>query len=227
MTLRQAKKRELPARWGVPPGVLGAGAALVTLLWGMTAQAAPDVAARLLKEGEVPQASGPMMWTFWILGALTVIGAVATITRRNPVMAAVCLVGTLCASAGLYLLLHATFMAAIQVMVYAGAIMVLFIFVIMAVEHPEHEETGLMQSTGTKVLGLIAIALLFFRTMGVLVGPGVKSAGLVSDTYGNVSTLGKLLFSDYLFPFEAISILLLVAIIGAVVVSRHRTRQEG
>jgi NADH-quinone oxidoreductase subunit J len=161
---------------------------------------------------------------FYLLAGLTVLSALACITRRNPVVAAVWLVGTLGASAGIYLLLHATFMAAIQVLVYAGAIMVLFVFVIMAVERPAQEEIGLGRSLGTKLIGLVALALLSFRLLPVLWGPEVRQASVVAREFGTVNDLGRLLFTNYLFPFEAISILLLVAIVGAVVVTR-RNRQ--
>ena len=163
---------------------------------------------------------------FYIIGGLTVLGAVATITRRNPVVAAVCLVGTLCVSAGLYLLLHATFLAVMQVLVYAGAIMVLFTFVIMAVERPEQEHTGIMISTGTKVVGIVATLFLFFRVLSVLMGPEIKKPVAVAETFGDVRHLGTLFFNQYLFPFEAISVLLLTAIVGAVVVSRRGGRRR-
>ncbi len=162
---------------------------------------------------------------FYVIGGLTVMGAVATITRRNPVVAAVCLVMTLCTSAGLYLLLHATFLAAMQVLVYAGAIMVLFIFVIMAVERPEEEETGILISPTTKAVGVLAVLFLFWRVIAVVRGPEIKKAVAISDNYGDVRHIGSLFFNEYLLPFEAISVLLLTAIVGAVVISRRRKRQ--
>ena len=112
-----------------------AAAALAVGLLSAIALAAPD--AVFVPESAARPSAG-IMAAFWVIGGLTVIGALITVTRRNPVAAAVALVCTLVCSAGLYLLLHATFMAAIQVMVYAGAIMVLFVFVIMAVKDPEH-----------------------------------------------------------------------------------------
>jgi NADH-quinone oxidoreductase subunit J len=167
------------------------------------------------------------IWGFYIIGGLTLLGAVATITRRNPVVAAVCLVGTLVGTGGLYVLLHATFMAAIQVLVYAGAIMVLFVFVVMAVERPEEEEIGLGRALGTKVIGVIALVLLLLRLVPLVMGPEVRRVGaIVPSSFGTVEDVGRLLFSTYLFPFEAISILLLVAIVGAVVVTRHRREME-
>ena len=163
---------------------------------------------------------------FYIIGGLTVLGAVATITRRNPVVAAVCLVATLVTSAGLYLLLHASFLAVMQILVYAGAIMVLFTFVIMAVERPEQEETGIMISSGTKAVGVLATLFLFFRVLTVIMGPEIKKPVAVAETFGDVRHLGALFFNQYLLPFEAISVLLLTAIVGAVVVSRRGGRRR-
>ena len=172
--------------------------------------------------GAKPAAS--LMWTFYIIGGLTVIGAVLTITRRNPVVAAVCLVGTLAGTAGLYLLLHATFLAAMQVLVYAGAIMVLFVFVVMAVDRPEEEEI-LGRSYLNLIVAVGVVAVLFLRLFPLLAGPDVKqTTAVVGKSFGTVESIGRLLFSDYLFPFEALSLLLLVAIVGAVVITRHASR---
>lgn len=205
------------------PFIAGLGALLGALLLPGLAAAADK--ATLTVQGAEPASAG-MMAAFYIIGALTVVGAVATITRRNPVVAAVCLVGTLCASAGLYLLLHATFLAAMQVLVYAGAIMVLFIFVIMAVEHPDKEEYGLRRSPVVKVLGVVGVLLLFARLVPLLVRPDlVRAPAEVAAGYGDVYALGRLFFGEFLFPFEAISLLLLTAIVGAVVVSRRRARR--
>jgi NADH-quinone oxidoreductase subunit J len=199
--------------------IVSLAAALAPLLLGGSAALAAQKVT--LTVGGSPIARGPEMWAFWILGGLTVLGAVAVITRRNPVVAAVCLVGTLFVSAGLYLLLHATFMAVIQVLVYAGAIMVLFVLVVMAVEHPEEEELGLLRGTVSKIIGVAAGLFLMFCLARVLT-KSTFTTGEVAVDFGTVSSIGKLLFSDYLFPFEAISILLLVSIVGAVVVSRSR-----
>jgi NADH-quinone oxidoreductase subunit J len=151
---------------------------------------------------------------------------VLTISRRNPITAAVSLVGTLICSAGVFLLLQASFMAAIQVLVYAGAIMVLFVLVVMSVEHPEHEELGFLRGTLPKLCGVVAIGWLLFRMALVAMGPEVRPPATVSADWGTVSSMSRLLFSDYLFPFEAISLLLLTAIVGAVVVTRRRAQTE-
>jgi NADH-quinone oxidoreductase subunit J len=198
-------------------------AAALALLPG-AALAAPSVTVTV---GAHPlRPSGAVGVAFWVLGALTVIGAVLTISRRNPVTAAVSLVGTLVCSAGVFLLLHASFMAVIQVLVYAGAIMVLFVLVVMSVEHPEHEELGFLRGTAAKVVGIAALGWLLFRMGLVVMGPEVRPPSTVPADWGTVSSISRLLFSDYLFPFEAISLLLLTAIVGAVVVTRRRSQNE-
>lgn len=170
---------------------------------------------------EVAAGSSAEIVAFWIFGALTLVGAALTVTRRNPVTAAISLVLTLFCIGGLYLVLHGTFLAAIQVLVYAGAIMVLFIFVVMAVARYDAEEFGLARGVLPKVLGLVAIGLLADRLLRVLTAGNGPTPGPVADTFGDVRTIGQLLFSDYLFPFEALSLLLLVAIVGAVMVTRR------
>jgi NADH-quinone oxidoreductase subunit J len=194
-------------------------AAAAVALIGAAALAGQDVTFTV---GAVPKVPAGTLWTFRIVALLTGAGALATITRRNPVTAAICLVATLLCSAGLYLLLHATFLAVIQVLVYAGAIMVLFVLVIMSVDRPEHEELGLLRGTGTKVVGIAAMIWLLYRVVHVLVSPEVRRPSAAPEVFGSVTSVGKQLFGDYLFPFEAISILLLVAIVGAVAVSRRR-----
>jgi NADH-quinone oxidoreductase subunit J len=201
----------------------GALVAALALLAGGEA-AAQDIAFAVGRAA--PRPSTGVLAAFYVLGGLTVAGAIATITRRNPVTAAVCLVGTLATSAGLYLLLHASFIAVIQVLVYAGAIMVLFVLVVMAVERPEREESGLLRGTVTKLVGVAAGGYFLARLIKVVMGPEVKTPVAVAREWGDLRTIGKLLFSDYLFPFEAISVLLLVAIVGAVVVSRRRRSED-
>jgi NADH-quinone oxidoreductase subunit J len=208
-------------RWALSLGTLLAGVLATAAAW-----AAQD---KVFTAPGADVATPGNLWAFYIIGGLTVAGAVATITRRNPVVAAVCLVGTLACSAGIYVLLHATFMAAMQVLIYAGAIMVLFIFVVMTVERPDEETVGLGHALGTKVIGVVALGLLFFRLIPVVMGPEVRLATVIPSRsdFGTVTNIGNLLFkSNYLFPFEALSILLLVAIVGAVVVSRRKRASD-
>lgn len=157
---------------------------------------------------------------FYLLAALTTIGAVATVTHRNPLISALCLVATLFAVAGLFALLQAHFLAAIQVIVYAGAIMVLFVFVIMLLDRPDLEAVVALRSLFTKIVGVGAVFLLVVRLIPVLRGVGARAE--VGEDYGTVRAMGRLLLHEYVFPFEAISVVLLVAIVGAVVLTKPR-----
>ncbi len=157
---------------------------------------------------------------FYAFAALSVVGAVATVTRTNPVVAVMCLVGTFFALAGVYVTLYAHFIAVIQVLVYAGAIMVLFIFVVMLLGREESEPWWKQRGIATKVLGLGGIAYIGARLVGVLMHYPHQAAE-PAPAFGTVASIGKLLVTDYLFPFEAISVLLLVAIVGALVIASH------
>jgi NADH-quinone oxidoreductase subunit J len=188
---------------------------------------------------------------FWALALATVGGSLFVITRRNLVAAVMGMVGTFFALAALYAMLYAHFLAAIQVLVYAGAIMVLFVFVIMILNRPEDEPWALQGLLGKALAGL-AILYLLFRVSGVLWGvkdtphaavaaprPQVADATKVGvletpaqsarrqDDWGSTRSVGKALFRDYLFPFEAVSLVLLVAVVGGIALSRpHREERE-
>ena len=188
---------------------------------------------------------------FWILALATVGGALFVITRRNLVAAVMGMVGTFFALAALYAMLYAHFLAAIQVLVYAGAIMVLFVFVVMILNRPEDEPWALQGLFG-KALAGVAILYMLVRVSGVLwdvkdtphavvAGPrpqmvdttrsGVlqtpRQAAEREDDWGSTRAVGKALFRDYLFPFEAVSLVLLVAVVGGITLSRpHREQGE-
>jgi NADH-quinone oxidoreductase subunit J len=162
---------------------------------------------------------------FLILATATAVTALLVILQRNPVTSAIFLILTFFSLAGIYLLLFAEFIAVIQVLVYAGAIMVLFLFVIMLL-NPDQERKFLVRNRLQKVLavflsfvllGLIAMvfqAAFFEGTRGLF--PPEKVAAL-----GNTQIVARLLFTDFLLPFEITSVLLLVAIIGAIVLAKR------
>jgi NADH-quinone oxidoreductase subunit J len=162
---------------------------------------------------------------FVILAGATAVTALLVILQRNPVASAIFLILTFFSLAGLYLLLFAQFVAVIQVLVYAGAIMVLFLFVIMLLNLEEAEKI-LLRNRRQKVLGvilagvLLGMTALFFRAAffkGVQgLFPPEKVAAL-----GNTQVVARLLFTDFLLPFEITSIFLLVAIIGAIVLVKR------
>jgi NADH-quinone oxidoreductase subunit J len=171
-------------------------------------------------------ALAPGFWdqfVFWLLAAFVTFFAVFTITRKNPVTAVMSLVATFFGLAGIYATLSAHFLAVLQVLVYAGAIMVLFIFVVMILNR---EEVSPLSFRPLRILGVIASAYLLVKfgdvvTVGIVPGPPPA----VSEVFGSVASVGDLLFRDFLYPFEAISLLLLVAIVGGVVVSRSHQKE--
>ncbi len=160
---------------------------------------------------------------FWILAAMITFFAIFTITRKNPVTAVMSLVATFFGLAAMYATLSAHFLAVLQVLVYAGAIMVLFIFVVMILNR---EEVTPLSFRPLRVLGVLAGVYLFVKFVDVVAVelPGVVP-GVPSDSFGTVGSVGDLLFRDFLYPFEAISILLLVAIVGGVVISRSHQKE--
>ena len=161
---------------------------------------------------------------FFVIAAWVTIFAVVTITRRNPVSAVMSLVATFFGLAALYASLSAHFLAVIQVLVYAGAIMVLFIFVVMILNR---EEVAPLALRPMRLLG-VAAAVYLLVVFAEVVGVDTKTAAVpavVPDTYGTVASIGDILFREFLYPFEAISLLLLVAIVGGVVVSRSHQKE--
>jgi NADH-quinone oxidoreductase subunit J len=162
---------------------------------------------------------------FYVFAAATLVcGAlvVANPFTRNPVTSAMFLVLTIVSLAGLFVLLHAFFLAAVQVLVYAGAVMVLFLFVIMLLD-VKAEEQRRMRTTAT-VLGVLTVAAiyaLFLRSFGAFGGPADTAAPQLE---GATAALGRLLFTEYLLPFEIVSVLLLVAMIGVVLLSKKELK---
>jgi NADH-quinone oxidoreductase subunit J len=161
----------------------------------------------------------------FLLLSLGVVGmSIFCMTRRNPVTAVMSLVATFFGLAGLYATLSAHFLAVLQVLVYAGAIMVLFIFVVMILNR---EESTLVSLRGllTRLLGLAAGLYLLRVFVQVAIPAAITPPIAVPDSFGTVASVGNILFRDFLFPFEAISLLLLVAIVGGVVVSRSQRKE--
>jgi NADH-quinone oxidoreductase subunit J len=157
---------------------------------------------------------------FYIFAFLTLVCGFLVVLNpfsRNPVTSAMFLVLTIASLAGLFVLLHAFFLAAVQILVYAGAVMVLFLFVIMLLDLPA-EERRQIKKTGV-VLGLISVGAIFVITLQSLLQSPLNSDA--SPTLeGSTIPLGKLLFTRYLLPFEIISVLLLVAMVGVILLSK-------
>lgn len=166
---------------------------------------------------------------FYLFAAIVLIGGILTISVRNVVYCAVWLISSLLGVAGLYLLQRAEFLAGVQIIVYIGGIMVLYMFVIMLV--PVGEESRQRRFASQKWLALLGGGVLAAQ-LGVLLSRGVGAFTLaepplpppaaVGDITQNSETVGQVLFSEYLLAFELASILLLVAMIGAVVMAKAR-----
>jgi NADH-quinone oxidoreductase subunit J len=158
---------------------------------------------------------------FLVFGAISVAGSINLLAQRHPIDSALSLIAVLASLAVEYLLLGAEFVAAVQVIVYAGAIMVLFVFTIMLLNAGEEERTrgsrvaflfgvpGML--VGSILLGWVLVRYSDTRTVGVGALPGTPTA------------IAPLLFHDFLLPFEVTSVLILIAIMGAVVLASHET----
>lgn len=168
---------------------------------------------------------------FYTFAAIAVISAILVITRKNVVHSAVFLAATLLAVAGIFLTLRAEFLAGVQVIVYVGGILVLFVFVIMliALERSVHERQYNRQWTIALIAaGLLVVefAFVFARGTGSFELPETTPAISIFDFTGNSQLVGEALYTKYLLPFEIASILLLVAIVGAVVLAKKKTPAE-
>jgi len=159
---------------------------------------------------------------FFILAALGLVGAVGLISSRNPIHSLLFLILNFFAIGGLYLTLHAEFLAVVQIIVYAGAILVLFLFVIMLLNLDEtttkplgfNLQYGVAYALGFALLGELLYAASGVRKLGAPTAPEVFQ-------YGKVEPIGNALMTDYLFPFEMISVVLLVALMGAIIVAKR------
>ena len=159
---------------------------------------------------------------FYVFAALAVAGAIIVITHSNPVFSAISLVLTLFSSAVLFILLKAEFVAVIQVLVYAGAIMILFLFTVMFLNI--RPEAFKFESTHMKFkVSLFLVLLLFtgyFASLGFSMG--IKRNYTESVEFGTAQGVGELLFTEYLLPFELTSVLIVAAIIGVVAIAKRR-----
>lgn len=156
---------------------------------------------------------------FVLFAVVALVAGFSVIWQRNPVASAISLVVTLACQAGLFVQLDAHFAATMQILVYAGAIMVLFIFVIMLL-NLQPNELGVAKYSPWKFVGGALAAL-----AGMMVIVSVSSASAaepvaITGTFGTISQVGELLFSKYLIPFEILSIVLTVAVIGAIVLGK-------
>lgn len=160
---------------------------------------------------------------FYIFGFGAVVSALLMVTTKRPVRAAMSLISTMSFLAGLYVLLDAHLIAVLQLIVYAGAIMVLFLFVIMLLNIEEKEgglavNTILLQFLATLVVGLLFVTMVSMAK----VDGSLLALGDGGSDFGTTKAVGKMLFTEYLLPFEIASVLLLAAIVGAVILAKRR-----
>lgn len=162
---------------------------------------------------------------FYIFAAASVAGAILVITHGNPVVCALSLVLTLFSTAVLFILLLAQFIAAIQVLVYAGAIIVLFIFTVMYLNLREDSLRFDYQNSPVRLgaLLVILVAVGYLTSLGFGKGLALNGATAISNSqFGTVEGVGGVLFRDYILPFELTSVLIVAAIIGVVAIAKRR-----
>jgi NADH-quinone oxidoreductase subunit J len=167
---------------------------------------------------------------FYAFAGVAVFGSLFVIVQRNPIYSVLALIGAFFGLSGLYVLLEAPFVAIVQIIIYAGAIMVLFLFTVMLLNVPREDASEwdrthpLYRPWPRRIGGVLAILLIaqlgwaLMRTPGLRGGVGTETAG-ISD----VGELGRVLFTDYMFAFEVTSILILAAMIGAVILARRQS----
>jgi len=173
----------------------------------------------------------PLSYTFffYVFGLIAVVSAILFVTRKSPVAAALWLVNTMFNLAALYVMLDAQFIGAIQVLVYAGAIMVVFLFVIMLLNLGHADATTDIKGLGTKLLAVaVGIALLAEvmtvmrgHTIGQITLPQGYAATQIMQS-GAVAPISSVLFTQYLVAFEITSVLLLAAVVGAVILAKRK-----
>jgi NADH-quinone oxidoreductase subunit J len=162
---------------------------------------------------------------FFLIAVPLVAAALGVVASRNPIRSALCLVAALFLLAVEFVFLGAHLVAALQIVVYAGAIMVLFLFVIMLLSLSD--SGPVLSFTPSRVLGGAAVVGLFVALSAVFRKLPNTELGWTQDaarlqTFGSIKHLGEVMYTQWLFPFEAVSLLLLVAILGAVVVAKPR-----
>ncbi|MYB09900.1 MAG: NADH-quinone oxidoreductase subunit J [Acidimicrobiia bacterium] len=171
---------------------------------------------------------------FIVCAAIVLAGALGVVLARNPVHAALSLVGTLFGMAVLFLNLEAHFLAAVQIIVYAGAIVVLFLFVIMLLGVDRLEDLSVEPITGQRTLAILvglgtfvlAVAFLLSSSIGPS-GPQILTLDITDQsTYSNLRQIADVLFTDYVYAFEATAALLTISVVGAVVMSRRMARGD-
>ncbi|GAB4054861.1 NADH-quinone oxidoreductase subunit J family protein [Spirosoma litoris] len=165
----------------------------------------------------------PTGYLFLLLTALTLFSAIGVVTARNPIYSVLALIATFFCLSGHYILLNAQFLAAVNIIVYAGAIMVLFLFTIMFLNLRKEDEES--KSNLSKIISVVAGGVLMVLLITIFRAKSAQVATVNGVTFngktGLVENLGKLLYSDYILPFELASILFIIAMVGAVMLGKR------
>src|SRR5262245_29450151 len=169
------------------------------------------------------------MTLFYLFGAVAVIASLLVISQRNPIYSVLLLIASFGALSGLYVLLDAPFVAVTQIIVYAGAIMVLFLFVVMllnaAVDDAPTATTRGVFGHGPVWFGAALALLLGIELVWALTNGGGESGPFAGGSVSSVAAIGHLLYTNYAFQFEATSVLILVAMVGAVLLAGRRSSE--
>jgi NADH-quinone oxidoreductase subunit J len=167
---------------------------------------------------------------FYMLGGLTVVASLFVIAQRNPIYSVLLLIASVAGLSGLYILLDSPFVAVTQIIVYAGAIMVLFLFVVMLLNVPredaaEWDRSHPLNRPGARRLGAALAGLVLVELIWAVWHVAGRQGMALKDTsagsVSSVAAIGRSIFTDYAFPFEVTSILILAAMVGAVVLARR------
>ncbi|MDP9957948.1 NADH-quinone oxidoreductase subunit J [Epilithonimonas hungarica] len=157
---------------------------------------------------------------FFLVAFLAISSAVYFVFARNPLYAILSLIVTMFSIAGMYILLNAQFLGIVQIIVYTGAIMVLFLYILMMLNLNKEDESK--KANLPKFIGIISVCILFVGMLGAYRGLSGKTtvADNIDHSVGLTKNLGRLLFNEYVLPFELASILILAGIVGAVLIGK-------
>ncbi len=163
---------------------------------------------------------------FYPLAGFCVVLALGVVLNNSPVGSAISLIGMMLGLAGIFVLQQAHFIAILQIIIYAGAIMVLFMFVIMLLNLKGDDDTSWIARDRNLLLsvltGLLAAGILYKISTDILFTAEMDAPAILPDSFGTVATIGETLFTDFVLPFEVASILLLAAMVGAVVLAKTK-----
>jgi len=165
---------------------------------------------------------------FYIFAGVTVLGALAVVTQKNPVYSVLSIIASFFGLAGLYVLLEAPFVAVAQIIIYAGAIMVLFLFTVMLLNAPREDAAEwdrshpLYRPMAVRIGAVLAVLLALQLGWALSRTSGLAGSVAEQPAASSIAEMGRVLFTDYMFAFEVTSILIIAAMVGAVVLSRKR-----